>query len=103
MDKMITRDEAIVALYEIIDNPVIDEELRDKMLDIANLIEIEKAGMHFWGGNLEEYHEMVVSRRSDMWTDEAIAKADKIQKEHSFEPAPYEKAEIEENLKELAE
>lgn len=100
---MLTRDEAIEALYEIIDSPVVDEEIRDKMLDIANLIEIEKRGMHFWGGNRDDYYEMVVSRREDLWTDEAIAKADKIQKEHSFEPAPYEKAEIEEYIKELAE
>lgn len=100
---MLTRDEAIQALYEIIDNPIIDEDLRDKMLDIANLIEIEKRGLHFWGGNVDDYHEMVVRRRSDTWTDEVIANAERIEKEHAFTPAPCEKAEIAEHIEELSE
>lgn len=41
MSNMITRTEAISALYEIINSGIISEELEDKLQEVANLIEIE--------------------------------------------------------------
>lgn len=60
--KMLTRQEAIEALWEFVDNPVISEELSDKLQEIANLIETEEDyGIDPFGMKQEDYSLLCVS------------------------------------------
>jgi hypothetical protein len=75
---MITREQAIYAIYEIINSGIIDMELETRLQDIANCIDAENYGVHLWG------------------TDEV-----KTYEHYIFGPSDFEEAEIMQNIKEL--
>jgi hypothetical protein len=93
-EKTISRDEAIQTLYEFIDNEVIDEDLSDRLLEIANNIDNEKYGIHTWGINNEDYVKIVTSYRDDL-TDK-IEEQKKLIEKYSFVLSEWEKENKEE-------
>lgn len=92
----ITREEAIDALYEVINSGIIKEELSDELQEIANCIRDENLGMHTWGAGAE-IGMLYVSTRQDLITDEMDKKAKEIYEKHAFTPAPYEEDYFNEN------
>ena len=41
MARLITNEEVIEVLYDIIDNSILDDDIKDKILEIANMIDEE--------------------------------------------------------------
>ena len=76
---MITREQAIYAIYEIINSGIIDMELEARLQDIANCIDAENYGVHLWG----------TGREVDSY------------ERYIFGPSDFEEAEIMQNIKGL--
>lgn len=102
-NKAITRDEAIFALYDLINSGILSEEIEGKLQDIANNIENEKYGLHMWGADNDEYSYITVAVREDLQTEEYIAEGERIWEKYSFEPSPFEAQEIADSLGEAIE
>ena len=73
---MITRDEAIAVLTELIESGILDEGLRDILDEIRINIHYERIGLHLWG-----------ACEKDFETDESIAK-------YMFGPSEFEEVAI---------
>jgi len=86
-DKMITRQEAINVLYQIMNSGIIDEELEDALQEIANCIEDENyLKIHSWGMPCNEYIKLHTSKRTDLPDYAAFIKeCEEIYKRYSFE------------------
>ena len=82
---MITRDEAIAVLTELIENGILDEGLRDILDEIRINIHYEKIGLHLWG-----------ACEKDFETDESIEK-------YMFGPSEFEEVAIMNERKRLDE
>lgn len=53
-ERYITRHEAVLTIYELINSCIISEELEDKLQDIANCIEAEEThNIFLWGADIE--------------------------------------------------
>ena len=91
---MITREEAVEKLIELESNGLLNDDLQAALSDIRCCVEEECKGLHMWGADDAEYMELHVARRADLWTKEAEEKCMNIYNAHKFEPAPYEKDEI---------
>ena len=76
---MITREQAIYAIYEIINSGIIGMELETRLQDIANCIDAENYGVHLWG----------TEREVDSY------------EHYIFGPSDFEEAEIMQSIKEL--
>lgn len=91
---MITRDEAIETLYELIDNPIISSDLSETLQDIAICIDDEKAGFHTWGIPDKDQTTLNTAYREDL--KEEIENAKKVAKKYAFGPSEWEKENSEE-------
>lgn len=96
---MITREEAIDALMQLEGSDILSEELEDQIGEIICCIEEEMIGRHIWGAEGDEVAKLHIAHRKDLWTDELIKECEEIENKISFKPAPYEKEEIERNIK----
>ncbi len=79
---MPTRAEAVATLYELIDSGVLSEDLTSALELIARCIEEEDAethlGVFLWGAKDDDWVELFVAHREDLWTDELEAKVQAI-------------------------
>lgn len=83
--RMISRHEATVVLYELINSGILDEGLEQDLQEIVTCIEAEEERkMFFWGASNEDVYEMVVARREDLWTPDVVARCEEIEKRLSF-------------------
>lgn len=87
-ERTISLDEAICTLYELIDNPVIEEDLSDKLQEIANHLDHQKYGLHTWGIPEKDYEKLVVAYRDDLTAE--IQEQTKIAKKYAFKPSEWE-------------
>ena len=87
---MISREEAIQTLVTLEESDILDDELQSKLMDIRVCIEEELQGWHFWGASDDDYMELHIARRADLWTKEAEEKCAELDKYYTFTPAPYE-------------
>ena len=88
---MITRDDAIEVLYDLMNSNVLDDELCDDLQNIANCISAERDSMHLWGADDQEVAElytMVQSSAPDAEEHEALC--DKLFNKYCFEPSEHE-------------
>ena len=99
----ITRDEAIELLGALIDTNMFADEVEEKLADIMNAIENEKYGLHMWGADNAEYATLCTAVREDTITDEDREEGGRIWDKYSFEPSPFEKEEIDNNLADAIE
>lgn len=90
----ITRDKAIEAIYRVVNSGILEDELEEDLVDVANNIQLEKVGIHAWGAD-DELSQMFVAHRSDLITDEIVERDMKLQEEYSFIPCPHERSEFE--------
>ena len=93
--KMISRDEAIQTLYELIDNEIIDEDLSNRLQEIANNISHEKYGFHTWGILDDDCVKLMTAYRDDL--KEELEEQSKLAYKYSFIPSEWEKENLEEN------
>lgn len=98
MRNIITREEAIRTLVELCSSGILNDEIQDKLDDIANCIECEQYGLHMWGSTNKDYATLFTAKRADLITDEDIAKKEEAINKHTFVPAPAERAKIEEYI-----
>ena len=96
---MITREEAIDALMQLEGSDILSEELEDQIGEIICCIEEEMIGRHIWGAEGDEVAKLHIAYSKDLWTDELIKECKEINNKIRFIPAPYEKEEIERNIK----
>lgn len=79
---MPTRKEAIETLYELINSGILSEDISSKLEDIAKCIEVEDSennlGISLWGVLEDDWVELVIAYREDLWTDELKAKIQAI-------------------------
>ena len=99
-EKMITREEAIDVLFQLENSDILSEELVEQISEINLMIQAETHGKHFWGADAEEYAKVHTAYRDNLWTDELLRECQDINFNHTFDPAPYEEADIESNIEE---
>lgn len=62
MEKTLNREEAISILYDVINSDIINDEIADKLQEIANLIETEgQWHIDAFGMNAKDYGKLIVS------------------------------------------
>lgn len=83
---MITRVDAIEAIYDIINSGIISDELEDELRDVANCIQAEANwGIHAWGMPDDEYLLLCTAKRTDLPEyEEFIKKQARIVDKYSF-------------------
>lgn len=100
---MISREEAIETLYEIIGSGIIAEEIEYRLQDIASCIEAELIGRHEWDADSHELSVLYTAKREDLVTDEDLAEYDRIHRKLTFVPSIDERIFIETNIREKIE
>lgn len=91
---MITRDEAVRTLCDVADSGILRDDIVEKLEEIAGLILDEKRGLHGWGAD-ENYRELMVAWREDIWTSEKAGRVLSIWDKYAFEPSEFEYKETE--------
>lgn len=87
---MINRDDAIEVLRNLTESDILSEEIEEKLEQIILCIEEEQDGRHIWGATSDDWTELHIAYRSDLWTDDLAMKMENICQKYSFVPAPYE-------------
>lgn len=65
----LTREEAVVVIYDLINSGILDPRLCDELTNIANSITNETYGLDTWGAD-DEVADLFVAKREDLITDE---------------------------------
>ena len=65
---VISRDEAIQVLYQVMNSGIISEDIEEELQDIANCIEGEKKGLFLWGAD-DDHIDLFTARREDLIDD----------------------------------
>lgn len=100
--KHITRDEASDFLYSLVNTGAFGGEAEEKLAEIANLIDDESIGYHFWGADTDERAKLFTAVRSDLITDEHREACAEIANKYSFVPSDFERDEVQENIEAAA-
>ena len=96
--RCITRRVAVTTLYELINSFILSDELTDVLEEIADNIEMEEIGYHFWGADREEKTKLFIAMEAESITPEYEAECERIDEKYSFTPSHFEKTEIENNI-----
>ena len=102
-EKHITRDEASNFLYQLVNTGFLGEEAEEKLAEIANIIDDESRGYHFWGADVDERAKLFIAVRSDLITDEHREACAEIANKYSFVPSGFERNEVQENIEAAAD
>ena len=97
-NRCVTRKIAVTTLYELINSFILSDELTDVLEEIANIIEAEEIGYHFWGADREEKTKLFIAMEADSITPEWEAECERIDEKYSFVPSHFEQKEIEANI-----
>lgn len=100
---MITRDEAIMVCYELMESGILAQDLEEALQSIASCIEAEQIGRHEWGVDDAELGILYVTKRSDLITDEDVKEYDRIHKKLTFVPSVDEKIIIQSHVQDKIE
>ena len=96
-----TREEAIDSLYRVINSGIIEDELADELQEVANLVEFEMKGEHFWGRPYKECDKLITFHREDLMTNDLIEEARQQHLNARFIPASNEIEELKEFFEEM--
>ena len=102
-NRSITRREAVMALYELVNSSVLSDELTKALEEIADNIEAEEIGYHFWGADREEKTKLFIAIEAESITPEYEAECERIDDKYSFVPSHFEHKEIEANICDYAD
>ena len=97
-NRSITRREAVMALYELVNSSVLSDELTKALEEIADNIEAEEIGYHFWGADGDEKTKIFTAMQKTNITIEEEKECERIDEKYSFIPSDFEKVEIENNI-----
>lgn len=97
-NKVVTRRVAATALYELVNSCVLCDEISDILEEIADNLEMEDIGYHFWGADRDEKTKLFTAMQAESITPEFEAECERIDKKYSFTPSEFEKVEIENNI-----
>ena len=101
--KHITRDEASGFLYSLVNTGALGREAEEKLAEIADIIEDESIGYHFWGADIDERSKLFTGVRSDLIPDEYREACADIANKYSFIPSDFERDEVQENIEAAAD
>ena len=101
--KHITRDEASDFLYSLVNTDAFGGEAEEKLSEIANIIDDEGFGYHFWGADVAERTKLFTAVRSDLITDEHREACAEIANKYSFVPSDFERDEVQKNIEAAAD
>jgi len=83
---MPTREEAIKTLYQLINSDVLSDEIAEKLEDIAKCIGAEdEQNIFIWGVEDNDWAELYIAYRSDLWTDELKARMKSIYEKYKIQ------------------
>lgn len=95
---MITREDAVATLNEVIASGILAEDIEDCLQDIASCIEAERIGRHEWGVSRDKLGVLYSAVRQDLITEERMSEYDDIHKQLTFIPSIDERTLIETNI-----
>ena len=76
---MPTREEAVEKLFSLINSGILSGEMEEALEDIVKCIEAEEEqGIFIWGAKENDWAELYVAYREDLWTDELKQKMQQI-------------------------
>lgn len=101
--KHITRDEASDFLYSLVNTGAFGKDAEEKLAEIANIIDDESLGYHFWGADVAERTQLFTAVRSDLITNEHRETCAEIANKYSFVPSDFERDEVQENIEAAAD
>ncbi len=97
-NRCITRRVAVTVLYELVNSCILSDELSEALEEIADNIEMEEIGYHFWGADREEKVKLSIVIEADSITPDWEEECERIDAKYSFIPSEFEKVEIENNI-----
>jgi len=100
---MITREEAIEVIYDLIDSDILKTDVEERLQDIANCIEGELVGRHEWGVDRSKLAKLYGATRIDLVTDKDIEEYDRIHRKLTFVPSVDERIVIESHVRDEIE
>ena len=88
---MISRKEAIVRLYDVMNSGILAEDLENDLQEIVNWIDYEQYGLHLWSAPDEDVGILATSMRTDLPEfEDFIKKQNALIKKYSFTPSEAE-------------
>ena len=83
---MITRQQAVSVIYEVVNSGILSDELEGNLQDVANCIEDEEMlQIHAWGMPDDDHSMLHTAFRTDLPVyDEMMKKCEEIQKRYRF-------------------
>ena len=96
-ETLINREDASSLLWQLVNSNILADDICDKLAEIANIIDDESIGFHFWGADADERAKLFTAVRSDLITDEYCEAYADIASKYSFAPSDFEKHEAQKN------
>ena len=95
---MITREQAVDILEELVESELLNENLRDALDEMAMVIHYEKIGLHLWGADNKDFEddealEKYVYIPSDFEEVAVLNERKRLDEETVSEPSEAENAE----------
>ena len=95
---MITREQAVDILEELVESEVLNENLRDALDEMAMVIHYEKIGLHLWGADNKDFEddealEKYVYIPSDFEEVAVLTERKRLDEETVSEPSEVENTE----------
>lgn len=100
---VITREEAVEVLTQLINSGVLTYDIEEKLVDISNLIDLERVGYHFWGADEEEFAKLHIALNNEVIMPKLEEELERIDDKYSFIPSHFEHKEIEANINDYDE
>lgn len=102
-NRCIRRKVAVTTLYELVNSGILSEDFSELLEEIADNIEMEEIGYHFWGADREEKAKIFTAIEAESITLEYEAECERIDEKYSFVPSHFEQKEIEANICDYAD
>ena len=99
---MITRHEAVELLCELADSTALSEEVKNKLVEIANIIDDENIGYHFWGAKTLEKGKVFATYEKSSMTPQLLDELEALSEKYSYIPSAHERDEIYRNIDECS-
>ena len=95
---MITREQAVDILEELVESELLNENLRDALDEMAMVIHYEKIGLHLWGADNKDFEddealEKYVYIPSDFEEVAVLTERKRLDEETVSEPSEVENTE----------
>lgn len=93
-DRYLYREEAIGALYGLINSGILEKELENTLEELTIILESELDGIHLWGRKYSDCDLIHTAMRSDLITDDVKKKIENQYHSVKFTPCNAEQDEL---------